>query len=108
MIALHCARLHVPDKKPKHDALIAATALVYGLVLVTNDADFNSMGVALSMDDERMNAARRHAASRHRLGMMMRTSMPRTFIRSTSDSPQKKTHGRHYTPKSSLSSQLRH
>jgi predicted nucleic acid-binding protein len=27
-VALRCARLHVPDKKPERDALIAATALV--------------------------------------------------------------------------------
>jgi predicted nucleic acid-binding protein len=46
-VALRCARLHVPNNKPKHDALVAATALVHGLVVVTNDADFDSMGIEL-------------------------------------------------------------
>lgn len=46
-VALCCARLHVPDNKPKHDALVAATALVHGLIVVTNDGDFDSMGVEL-------------------------------------------------------------
>ncbi|MEY3073210.1 MAG: hypothetical protein RLZZ353_1406 [Actinomycetota bacterium] len=33
--------LHVPDPSPSHDALIAATALVHGLTVVTRDvADF--------------------------------------------------------------------
>jgi predicted nucleic acid-binding protein len=46
-IALRCARLHVPDNKPKHDALVAATALVHNLVVVTNDTDFDGMGAPL-------------------------------------------------------------
>jgi predicted nucleic acid-binding protein len=47
-VALRCARLHVPDKKPKHDALIAATALVHDLTVVTrNVEDFSPMKVAL-------------------------------------------------------------
>lgn len=42
------ARLHVPDPRPERDALIAATALVHGLTLVTrNTADFEPMGVSL-------------------------------------------------------------
>ncbi len=42
------ARLHVPDPRPERDALIAATALVHGLTVVTrNVADFEPMGVAL-------------------------------------------------------------
>ncbi len=46
--ALRCARLHVPDRCPERDALIAATALTHGLTLVTrNVADFASTGVAL-------------------------------------------------------------
>ena len=46
-VALRCARLHVPDPRPVHDALIAATALVHGLTVVTrNAADFEPMGVA--------------------------------------------------------------
>jgi toxin FitB len=46
-VALRCARLHVPDNKPKHDALVAAAALVHGLIVVTNDADFDGMGAEL-------------------------------------------------------------
>ncbi len=40
-VALQCARLHVPDRKPERDALIAATALVHDMTLVTrNVKDF--------------------------------------------------------------------
>lgn len=47
-IARRCAGLHVPDPRPERDALIAATALVHGLTVVTrNTADFEPMGVAL-------------------------------------------------------------
>jgi toxin FitB len=47
-IARRCARLHVPDPRPERDALIAATALVHRLKVVTrNTADFQSMGVGL-------------------------------------------------------------
>ena len=46
-VADAAARLHVPDRRPAHDALIAATAQVHGLTLVTrNVADFEPMGVA--------------------------------------------------------------
>ncbi len=42
------ARLHVPDPRPFRDALIAATALVHGLTVVTRNAsDFAPTGVAL-------------------------------------------------------------
>jgi predicted nucleic acid-binding protein len=45
-VALRCAPLHVPDPRPERDALIAATALVHGLTVVTrNVADFARMGV---------------------------------------------------------------
>ena len=47
-VARQCARLHVPDPRPDRDALIAATALVHGLTLVTRTtADFAPMGVRL-------------------------------------------------------------
>ena len=46
-VALECARLHVPDPRSKRDALIAATALVHGMTVVTgNLSDFETMGVA--------------------------------------------------------------
>ncbi len=47
-VARRSARLHVPDPRPVRDGLIAATALVHGMILVTrNLADFNSTGVVL-------------------------------------------------------------
>jgi predicted nucleic acid-binding protein len=43
-VALRSARLHVPDRRSDRDALIAATALVHGLTVVTrNISDFRSM-----------------------------------------------------------------
>lgn len=45
-VALKCAELHVPDRKPERDALIAATAIVHGLTVVTrNVKDFAPTGV---------------------------------------------------------------
>ena len=45
-VALRCARLHVPDKRSERDALIAATALVHGMAVVTRNAsDFKPTGV---------------------------------------------------------------
>lgn len=42
------ALLHVPDKRGERDALIAATALVHGMAVVTrNVADFEPTGVAI-------------------------------------------------------------
>jgi hypothetical protein len=47
-VARRCASLHVPDPRPERDALIAATALVHRLTVVTrNIADFEPTGVAL-------------------------------------------------------------
>ena len=47
-VALTCARLHVPDPRAERDALIAATALVHGMTVVTgNRSDFETTGVAL-------------------------------------------------------------
>ena len=47
-VALKCARLHVPDPRSERDALIAATAVVHGMTVVTgNLADFEATGVAL-------------------------------------------------------------
>lgn len=45
-VALQCAKLHVPDKKSERDALIAASALVHGMTVVTrNVGDFEGTGV---------------------------------------------------------------
>jgi predicted nucleic acid-binding protein len=47
-VAQRCARLHVPEPRAERDALIAATAMVHGLTVVTrNLADFEPTGVAL-------------------------------------------------------------
>lgn len=47
-VASRCAALQVPDRMPEMDALIAATALVHGMTLVTrNTADFHRSGVRL-------------------------------------------------------------
>lgn len=46
LTARHVAPLHVPDPAPRHDALIAATALTHGLTVVTrNVVDFRRAGV---------------------------------------------------------------
>jgi predicted nucleic acid-binding protein len=47
-VALRCARLHVPDPRGERDALIAATALVHGMTIVTrNKQDFEATGASL-------------------------------------------------------------
>jgi predicted nucleic acid-binding protein len=47
-VALRCARLHVPNRLAERDALIAATALVHGMTVVTrNVVDFKAAKVAL-------------------------------------------------------------
>ena len=48
VMARSCAKLHVPDRRSDRDALIAATALIHGLTVVTrNTDDFKDMGVEL-------------------------------------------------------------
>ena len=48
VVARRCALLHVPDPKPYRDSLIAATALVHRLIVVTrNRADFEPMTVTV-------------------------------------------------------------
>jgi predicted nucleic acid-binding protein len=47
-VALRAAHLHAPDPRPDRDSLIAATALVHGMIVVTrNTADFTPTGVAV-------------------------------------------------------------
>lgn len=47
-VAQCCAKLHVPDPRSDRDALIAATALVHGMTVITrNIADFQATGVEL-------------------------------------------------------------
>ena len=47
-VARRSAALNVPNPRPVRDGLIAATALVHGLTVVTRDtADFLTTGVAL-------------------------------------------------------------
>jgi predicted nucleic acid-binding protein len=47
-VAQRSARLHVPDPRPVRDALIAATALVHGMMVVTrNVGDFAPTGVQI-------------------------------------------------------------
>ena len=47
-VAQRCAKLHHPHPRSERDALIAGTALVHGLILVTrNIKDFNETGVEL-------------------------------------------------------------
>jgi predicted nucleic acid-binding protein len=45
-VAPQCARLHVPDPRSSRDAMIAATALVHAMTVVTrNVSDFAPTGV---------------------------------------------------------------
>lgn len=47
-IATRCAHLHIPDRRNEADALIAATALIHGLTVVTrNIKDFEGTGAIL-------------------------------------------------------------
>lgn len=45
-VAQRCAKLHIPDPKSDRDAIIAATALVHGMTVVTrNVSDFKKTDV---------------------------------------------------------------
>jgi len=47
-VALACTQLHVPNPKSERDAMIAATAIIYGLTLVTrNVKDFKHIELDL-------------------------------------------------------------
>lgn len=47
-VALRCAELSVPDRRPERDGLIGATAHVHNMILVTrNVADFTEMDIRL-------------------------------------------------------------
>lgn len=47
-VALRCASLHVPDPRSERDSLIAATALVHGMTVVTrNVVDFVRTNVVI-------------------------------------------------------------
>ena len=47
-VAQRCAALRVPDPRPERDAIIAATAMVHGMTVVTgNVADFAATGALL-------------------------------------------------------------
>jgi len=47
-VAQRCAKLHVPDPRSDRDAIIAATALVHGMTVVTrNVTDFDKTGVEI-------------------------------------------------------------
>ena len=47
-VALRCAALHVPDRRAERDCLIAATALIHSLTVVTRNADdFKGTGAVL-------------------------------------------------------------
>jgi predicted nucleic acid-binding protein len=49
-VATRCAHLHIPDRRNEVDALIAATALIHGLTVVTrNVKDFEGTG-AITVD----------------------------------------------------------
>jgi predicted nucleic acid-binding protein len=47
-VARRCAALHIPDPRSDRDAMIAATALVHGMTIVTRNVDeFKPTGVKL-------------------------------------------------------------
>lgn len=47
-VAQRCAKLHIPDPRSDRDAIIAATAIVHGMTLVTrNVEDVQAMGLEI-------------------------------------------------------------
>lgn len=47
-VAQCCAKLHVPDPRAERDALIAATAIVHGMTVITRNVDdLKPTGVAI-------------------------------------------------------------
>lgn len=47
-VAQRCAKLHVPDPRSDRDAIIAATAVVHGMIVVTRNVnDFKHTGVEM-------------------------------------------------------------
>jgi predicted nucleic acid-binding protein len=47
-VARRCAKLHVPNPRSDRNAIIAATALVHGMTIVTrNVSDFNQLGIEI-------------------------------------------------------------
>lgn len=47
-VAQRCAKLHVPDRRSDRDAMIAATALVHGMIVVTRNVnDFIQTGIEI-------------------------------------------------------------
>jgi len=47
-VAQCCAKLHVPDPRADRDAIIAATALVHGMTIVTRNVDdFEPTGIKI-------------------------------------------------------------
>ena len=47
-VAQRGAALHVPDPRSDHDALIAATALIHGMTVVTRNVNhFQAMGASV-------------------------------------------------------------
>lgn len=47
-VAQRCAKLHVPNPRSDRDAIIAATALIHGMTVVTRNVnDFNRTGVEI-------------------------------------------------------------
>jgi len=47
-VAIQCAQLHIPNRRAERDALIAATAVVHGMTVVTRNVnDFEGTGALL-------------------------------------------------------------